>query len=101
LGSEGEEEKKTMEGLKKRKLELDEAGNGELASKEELRFLIEPLAKPQLVDLLAKLCVSYSPSSFLPHLQSVSVSSFAILFLVSVSSIRVVAVMFLLLLNCQ
>ncbi|KAH1077849.1 hypothetical protein AAZX31_19G132600 [Glycine max] len=48
-----------MEGLKKRKLELDEAGNGELASKEELRFLIEPLAKPQLVDLLAKLGSQY------------------------------------------
>ncbi|CAJ1909221.1 unnamed protein product [Sphenostylis stenocarpa] len=46
-----------MEDLKKRK--LDEAGNGDFASKEELRFLIEPLAKPQLVDLLAKLGSQY------------------------------------------
>ncbi|KOM38839.1 hypothetical protein LR48_Vigan03g222100 [Vigna angularis] len=53
-----------MEDLKKRK--LDEAGNGDFASKEELRFLIEPLAKPQLVDLLAKLCVSYSQFHFFP-----------------------------------
>lgn len=44
-----------MEDLKKRKLE--ETGNGELISKEDIRLLIEPLAKPQLVDLLAKLCV--------------------------------------------
>ena len=61
--------KKNMEDFKKRKLELDEAGgDGDFSSKEELRFLIEPLAKPQLVDLLAKLCVFFSlPSSFLPH----------------------------------
>ncbi|KAL5134914.1 UBP1-associated protein 2C [Glycine soja] len=38
-----------MEDFKKRKLELDEAGgDGDFSSKEELRFLIEPLAKPQL-----------------------------------------------------
>ncbi|KAK7378240.1 hypothetical protein VNO80_03678 [Phaseolus coccineus] len=46
-----------MEDLKKRK--LDEAGNCDFTSKEELRFLIEPLAKPQLVDLLAKLGSQY------------------------------------------
>ena len=51
-----------MEDLKKRKLN-EEATTDDLASKEELRFLIEPLAKPQLVDLLAKL--SAFSSSFL------------------------------------
>lgn len=45
-----------MEDLKKRK--LDEAGNGDFSSKEELRLLLDPLAKSQLVDLLAKLYVS-------------------------------------------
>ncbi|KAJ1396025.1 RNA-binding domain superfamily [Sesbania bispinosa] len=48
-----------MEDLKKRKLDEAAEGNGEFASKEELRFLIEPLAKPQLVDLLAKLGSQY------------------------------------------
>ena len=42
-----------MEDSKKRK--LDEAGNGDVSSREELRLLLEPLAKPQLVDLLSKL----------------------------------------------
>ncbi|KAE9455925.1 hypothetical protein C3L33_12171, partial [Rhododendron williamsianum] len=43
-----------MEDLKKRK--LDEAGNAQFSSSEEqLRPLLEPLAKTQLVDLLAKL----------------------------------------------
>lgn len=65
------EEEEDMEDLKKRKLE--EAGNGDFTSKEELRFLIEPLAKPQLVDLLAKLCVSFSPFHFFPS----STSSFS------------------------
>ncbi|KAI4348762.1 hypothetical protein L6164_009444 [Bauhinia variegata] len=46
-----------MEDLKKRKLE--EAGNGDFSSKEELRLLLDPLAKPQLVDLLAKLGSQY------------------------------------------
>ncbi|KAK7259505.1 hypothetical protein RIF29_25113 [Crotalaria pallida] len=46
-----------MEELKKRKLE--EHGNGEFSSKEQLRLLLEPLAKPQLVDLLAKLGSQY------------------------------------------
>lgn len=46
-----------MEDLKKRK--LDEAGNAQFSSSEEqLRPLLEPLAKTQLVDLLAKLYVS-------------------------------------------
>ncbi|KAI4300705.1 hypothetical protein L6164_034051 [Bauhinia variegata] len=46
-----------MEDLKKRK--LDEAGNGDFSSKEELRLLLDPLTKPQLVDLLAKLGSKY------------------------------------------
>ena len=75
---EGEEEE-DMEDLKKRK--LDEAGNGDFASKEELRFLIEPLAKPQLVDLLAKLCVSYPPFHFFPS------STFFFLVILSVQSV--------------
>lgn len=60
-----------MEDLKKRK--LDEHGNGDFASKEELRLLLEPLAKPQLVDLLAKLCVSIFPIHFTPFLCNVFV----------------------------
>ncbi|XP_061346382.1 UBP1-associated protein 2C-like [Gastrolobium bilobum] len=54
-----------MEDLKKRKLEdaeavaEAEADNADFVSKEEMRFLIEPLAKPQLVDLLAKLGSQY------------------------------------------
>ncbi|KAL5545480.1 hypothetical protein UlMin_005167 [Ulmus minor] len=47
-----------MEDLKKRKL-ADAAGNGELSSEEQLRSLLDPLAKPQLVDLLAKLGFQY------------------------------------------
>lgn len=43
-----------MEELKKRK--LDDA-NGETLSQDQLRSLLDPLAKPQLVDLLARLCV--------------------------------------------
>ncbi|XP_028777603.1 UBP1-associated protein 2C [Neltuma alba] len=46
-----------MDDFKKRKLE--EAGNGDASSKEELRLLLDPLAKPQLVDLLAKLGSQY------------------------------------------
>ncbi|PSS01837.1 UBP1-associated protein like [Actinidia chinensis var. chinensis] len=45
-----------MGDLKKRK--LDELGNGQISSvdsEEHLRSLLDPLAKPQLVDLLAKL----------------------------------------------
>ncbi|KAL0555186.1 hypothetical protein IC582_009125 [Cucumis melo] len=44
-----------MEDLKKRKLE-ETVGNGEFSSVEHLRSLLEPLPKPQLVDLLARLC---------------------------------------------
>ncbi|XP_058210230.1 UBP1-associated protein 2C-like isoform X1 [Rhododendron vialii] len=48
-----------MEDLKKRK--LDEAGNAQFSSSEEqLRPLLEPLAKTQLVDLLAKFGSQYS-----------------------------------------
>ncbi|KAE9598280.1 hypothetical protein Lal_00004123 [Lupinus albus] len=46
-----------MEDLKKRKLE--EHDNGDFTSKEDLRFLLEPLSKPQLVDLLSKLGSQY------------------------------------------
>ncbi|KAK9290151.1 hypothetical protein L1049_008317 [Liquidambar formosana] len=49
-----------MEDLKKRKLE--ETSNGQipsLHSEEQLRSLLDPLAKPQLVDLLAKLGSQY------------------------------------------
>lgn len=55
-------EREKMEDLKKRK--LDEMGNGQLLPNlnesaasltvEELRALLDPLAKPQLVDLLAR-----------------------------------------------
>ncbi|KNA14114.1 hypothetical protein SOVF_110620 [Spinacia oleracea] len=50
-----------MEDMKKRK--LDEVENGLIspASGERLRSLLEPLAKPQLVDLLVKLGSTYSP----------------------------------------
>ncbi|KAJ8448517.1 hypothetical protein Cgig2_012161 [Carnegiea gigantea] len=56
------EERKKMEEQKKRK--LDELQNGEAAptpSEEHLRSLLDPLAKSQLVDLLAKLGSKYSP----------------------------------------
>ncbi|KAK7285504.1 hypothetical protein RJT34_20277 [Clitoria ternatea] len=47
-----------MEDLKKRK--LDEASDADSASNnQDLRFLIEPLAKPQLLDLLIKLGSQY------------------------------------------
>lgn len=45
-----------MDDLKKRKLE--DAANDDVSSKEELRFLLDPLAKPQLVELLARLYIS-------------------------------------------
>ncbi|KAK2417228.1 UBP1-associated protein 2A [Trifolium repens] len=45
--------KQEMKDLKKRK--IDEAGNSNLVSNEELRFLIESLDKPALVNLLYKL----------------------------------------------
>lgn len=45
-----------MDDLKKRKLE--EAGNGRVSSSpEELKPLLDPLSKAQLVDLLSKLYV--------------------------------------------
>lgn len=45
-----------MEDLKKRKLE--EASNGQISSSpEELKLLLDPLSKSQLVDLLSKLYV--------------------------------------------
>ncbi|XP_022983020.1 UBP1-associated protein 2C-like [Cucurbita maxima] len=47
-----------MEDLKKRKLEAT-VGNGEFSSVEHLRSLLEPLPKPQLVDLLARLGSQY------------------------------------------
>ncbi|EXB93643.1 Uncharacterized RNA-binding protein [Morus notabilis] len=47
-----------MEDMKKRKLEETE-GNGETSSEEHLRSLLDPLAKPQLVDLLAELGSQY------------------------------------------
>lgn len=44
-----------MEDMKKRKLGESAAEGDGVSSAEELRTLLEPLAKPQLVDLLAKL----------------------------------------------
>lgn len=56
-----------MEDLKKRK--LDETGNAQFSSPEEqLRPLLEPLAKTQLVELLAKLYVSVTSSFYCFHL---------------------------------
>ncbi|KAI3682391.1 hypothetical protein L1987_82347 [Smallanthus sonchifolius] len=46
-----------MEDLKKRKLE--ESNNGENISEEQLRSLLDPLAKTQLVDLLSKFGCQY------------------------------------------
>lgn len=45
-----------MEDMKKRKLG-EAAGNVEASSEEELRLLLDPLPKPQLVHLLSKLYV--------------------------------------------
>ncbi|GAV63942.1 RRM_1 domain-containing protein [Cephalotus follicularis] len=49
--------KKNMEDLKKRKME--EMGNGQILSQEQLRSLLDPLNKSQLVDLLSKLGSQY------------------------------------------
>lgn len=48
-----------MEDVKKRKLDKATSNGDEISpdSEEDLRTLLDPLAKPQLVDLLAKLCV--------------------------------------------
>jgi hypothetical protein len=51
--------KKEMMDLKKKR-KIDEAGNSTLVSKKKLRLLMQPLAKPVLIDLLSKLCVSIS-----------------------------------------
>jgi hypothetical protein len=51
--------KKEMMDLKKKR-KIDEAGNNTLVSKKKLRLLMQPLAKPVLIDLLSKLCVSIS-----------------------------------------
>ncbi|KAK3026789.1 hypothetical protein RJ639_040267 [Escallonia herrerae] len=50
-----------MEPIKKRKVEatLPPSGNPSLPSEQEMRSLLEPLAKTQLVDLLAKLGSQY------------------------------------------
>lgn len=50
-----------MEDMKKRKLEEVDNGQISTVSEEKLRSLLDPLAKPQLVDLLAKLGSKYSP----------------------------------------
>lgn len=52
------ERKIAMENMKKRKLGEVAAEDDEISSVEELRTLLDPLAKPQLVDLLAKLYFS-------------------------------------------
>ena len=50
-----------MEDIKKRKLG-EAVGNGETSSsEEELRLLLDPLPKPQLVHLLSKLYVIPTP----------------------------------------
>ncbi|KAK2363447.1 UBP1-associated protein 2A [Trifolium repens] len=46
--------KKEMMDLKKKR-KIDEAGNSTLVSKKKLRLLMQPLAKPVLIDLLSKL----------------------------------------------
>lgn len=55
-----------MEDVKKRKLDKATSNGDEIApdSEEDLRTLLDPLAKPQLVDLLAKLCVRLSTFQF-------------------------------------
>ncbi|EOY09462.1 hypothetical protein QUC31_010500 [Theobroma cacao] len=47
-----------MEDMKKRKME-EMGNNGELSTQEELRSLLDPLAKSQLVDLLSRLGSQY------------------------------------------
>lgn len=49
-----------MEDLKKRKME-EMGNNGQLSTQEELRSLLDPLAKSQLVDLLSRLYVYVFP----------------------------------------
>lgn len=55
-----------MEDVKKRKLDKATRNGNEISpdSEEDLRTLLDPLAKPQLVDLLAKLCVQLSTFQF-------------------------------------
>lgn len=57
-----------MEDMKKRKLG-EASGDGETSSEEEMRSLLDPLPKPQLVHLLSKLYVSYIP---IPHFFTLS-----------------------------
>jgi hypothetical protein len=45
---------------KKKEMEDLEKNSGNFVSKEEIRVLIKPLSKPQLVDLLSQLYVSIS-----------------------------------------
>ncbi|KAI4364003.1 hypothetical protein MLD38_020149 [Melastoma candidum] len=47
-----------MEEIKKRKLD-ESAGNGDASSEEQIRSLLDPLPKSQLVDLLSKLGAQY------------------------------------------
>lgn len=46
-----------MEDMKKRKME--EMGDAQTSTQEQLRTLLDPLAKPQLVDLLSRLGSQY------------------------------------------
>lgn len=53
-----------MEDVKKRKFDEAALDGGASSTVDELRSMLEPIAKPQLVNLLAKLCVLYSLPCF-------------------------------------
>lgn len=55
-----------MEDMKKRKLG-EASTDGETSSEEEMRLLLDPLPKPQLVHLLSKLYVSFYANPTLFH----------------------------------
>lgn len=88
-----------MEDLKKRKLEEAGTTNGaEFASKEEIRLLIEPLAKPQLVDLLSKLCVSnFSVSLPCSFFSAITLTMLLLAISLSLPLIITIPILFLLL----
>jgi hypothetical protein len=75
---EEEEEEEGMEDMKKRKLG-EASGDGETSSEEEMRSLLDPLPKPQLVHLLSKLYVSFIPIPLFFTLYLVILMGFSLL----------------------
>jgi hypothetical protein len=75
---EAEEEEEGMEDMKKRKLG-EASGDGETSSEEEMRSLLDPLPKPQLVHLLSKLYVSFIPIPLFFTLYLVILMGFSLL----------------------